>query len=133
MVLQHKHKDRIEIKKSYTDSDVRIKGNNGKLHQTFLNLLSNSMDAVEMNGKIDIETKSKENSIIIQITDNGSGIREDHLEKVLDPFFTTKPPGTGTGLGLSIAHSIIEEHGGNLSLQSKADQGTTALVKLPQK
>ena len=133
MVLQHKHKNRIEIEKSYSSGNVEIKGNNGKLHQAFLNLLSNAMDAIRKNGTIVIKTKTEKNTITVQIIDNGSGIKEDDMKKVRDPFFTTKPPGTGTGLGLSIAHSIIEEHGGSLSLKSKAGQGTTALVKLTKK
>lgn len=132
MVLQHKHKNIIEIERSFTDSDVTIQGNNGRLHQAFLNLLSNAMDAIEKTGRIDIESKANDAEVRVEIIDNGSGIKKEDMEKVLDPFFTTKAPGTGTGLGLSIAHSIIEEHKGNLSLRSEPGKGTQAIVKLPR-
>jgi signal transduction histidine kinase len=69
--------------------------------------------------------------LVTQISDTGEGIRKEHLEKITDPFFTTKEPGKGTGLGLSIAYSIIQEHKGILEFESEYGKGTMAKITLP--
>ncbi|MCJ8313930.1 MAG: GHKL domain-containing protein [Saccharospirillaceae bacterium] len=89
-----------------------------KLTQVFINLLNNAIDASQNGQNILIDTQINDFSIIIDITDYGQGIKEEHLEQVFDPFFTTKSVGSGTGLGLSLAYGIIEEHSGQLSVQS---------------
>ncbi|MFK7971377.1 MAG: 7TM diverse intracellular signaling domain-containing protein [Bacteroidia bacterium] len=132
LMLQKKHKDRIIISKDYTSTPVIVRGNSGKLQQAILNLLSNAMDAISEEGKIGIETKVIDDEISVTIGDNGYGIPQENLKKVMDPFYTTKPPGTGTGLGLSITQSIIQEHHGNLSITSRVDTGTSVLLRLPQ-
>jgi len=132
LVLQQKHKDRIEIIKKYKADESVISGNNGRLHQAFLNILSNAIDSISEKGKIIIHTKSKNNRVDVLIEDNGCGIGRENYEKITDPFFTTKPPGKGTGLGLSITKSIINEHDGKLSFQSEIDKGTIFTIELPK-
>lgn len=132
LMLQNKFKDRIIITKEYTDTPAEVPGNNGKLHQAILNLLANAVDAISEKGEITIETKSQKDRLNIIISDNGCGISGENLKKVMDPFFTTKPPGEGTGLGLSITHSIIQEHEGSLTLQSTPDAGTKVKISLPK-
>ena len=68
---------------------------------------------------------------MIRIADTGSGIKEEHRERVFDPFFTTKPVGEGTGLGLSITYSIVKKHSGTLELTSGENGGTVAEIRLP--
>ena len=131
LVLHHKHKDRVRIRKQF-DADTRIHGNIGKLHQVFLNLISNAIDAIDGEGTIEISTKSTKDNLIVAITDNGRGIEPENLEKIMDPFFTTKAPGQGTGLGLSISKTIIDEHGGKIEVQSEVQKGTTFTVQLPK-
>jgi signal transduction histidine kinase len=132
LMLQNKYKDRIMITKEYTDRPAKVLGNNGKLHQAILNLLSNSMDAISEKGEIKIETKFQKDRLNIVIGDNGCGIPREDIKKVMDPFYTTKAPGVGTGLGLSITHSIIQEHEGSITITSEVDKGTQVAIWLPK-
>ncbi|MEM1171927.1 MAG: AAA family ATPase [Cyanobacteria bacterium P01_H01_bin.35] len=114
----------------------------GQLNQVFMNILNNAIDALlrteddrklpTTQPEIRIHTALHENSISIQISDNGFGIKEEVLSKVFDPFFTTKPIGQGKGLGLSVSYQIVvEKHGGRLTCQSAPDQGATFVVNIP--
>lgn len=126
-------KDKIDVKKNYTTQNVTIEGNLGKLHQVFLNILNNSIQAIERKGDILVQTKLIDSSVEIRITDTGYGVSEQNLSKILNPFYTTKQPGEGTGLGLSITFSIVKNHMGSLEFESKEDEYTTVIVKLPIK
>ncbi|MBF0444419.1 MAG: response regulator [Magnetococcales bacterium] len=103
----------------------------GQLNQVFTNLLLNSVQAIAEKGIITIESTRDKDSVIVKISDTGSGIDEKDLPFVFDPFFTTKPVGKGTGLGLSISHGIIHEHNGSIVVQSHKGQGTTFTIRLP--
>lgn len=70
---------------------------------------------------------------MVEVIDNGSGIAKENLPYVVDPFFTTKPPGQGTGLGLSITYSIVKDHKGVMEIESEVDKGTRVIVTLPVK
>ncbi|MEH6347092.1 MAG: ATP-binding protein [Bermanella sp.] len=105
--------------------------NSGELSQVILNLLVNASDAIQDKGEITITSEYMEDYIQIQISDNGSGIKEKDLIRLFDPFFTTKEVGKGTGLGLSISHNIIEKHGGILSVASQVNEGTVFTIMLP--
>jgi len=128
IILHNKLKHRIELTKEYSDEPLIIKGNIGKLHQVFINVLTNALYAIENKGAIRITTKKDNKNIIITIADNGCGIATEHIKQITDPFFTTKPPGEGTGLGLSISHSIIKEHKGTLEFESEAGKGTNVII-----
>ena len=112
-----------------------IMGNAGKLIQVFTNLLINGGQAIDSNqpdsGKIRVKTYTKDHKILIDISDNGKGIATDSIDKIFNPFFTTKPVGEGTGLGLSICYDIIKEHAGDIRVVSAIQQGTTFTVELP--
>jgi PAS domain S-box-containing protein len=131
IMLHNKYRKNIEIIKKYENSEPTIKGNVGKLHQTFLNILSNSIQAIKDAGKITITTKTTDDHIQVRIADTGSGIPKKYLNKIGDPFFTTKDPGEGTGLGLSIAFSIIKDHNGTITYSSEVGEGTTVLIEFP--
>jgi len=90
------------------------------------NILSNSVAAVDGQGEIDVSLSSDPEFITIQIKDSGPGIPDENLEKIFEPMFTTKK--TGTGLGLVICKSIVEQHGGTISVSNKP---TTFTIKLP--
>ena len=107
--------------------------NAGKLNQVFLNLLVNAGQATSENGVITIGTHVDGDDVIIRIADNGSGILEENLTAIFNPFFTTKPVGEGTGLGLSISYNIIEQHGGQITVKSDTDVGTEFTIRLPIK
>lgn len=124
-ILNNKIKDRVEITKELKD-EVIILGNIGEIHQVFINLISNSVDAITENGRLTIKTIVSAKKLVIEISDNGCGINPEDLNKITDPFFTTKAPGKGTGLGLSISYKIIEHHNGKLEFESEMNKGTVA-------
>jgi signal transduction histidine kinase len=102
-----------------------------QFQQVIVNILMNSMESIERDGEIRLETSydEKAQTILLRIRDTGRGIPEDTKLKLFDPFFTTKE--TGTGLGLSISHGIIQRHGGRISFESQAGKGTTFTIELP--
>lgn len=130
-ILQNQLSNNIAIIKQYTDSDIIIKGNVGNLHQVFINILNNSIQAISNNGTITIKTSFVDANVCIEITDTGEGIEAENLAKVADPFFTTKEPGKGTGLGLAITYNIIKKHNGTLEFQSEYGKGTSTKITLP--
>jgi C4-dicarboxylate-specific signal transduction histidine kinase len=131
-VLSNQYDQKIVIEKQYDDTLLTITGNCGKLHHVFFNILTNAFYALNGEGKIIIATSQSDNKIIVEIKDTGCGISEEHLERVTDPFFTTKDPGEGTGLGLSIAYSIIKEHNGKLEINSELSKGTCVRISFPK-
>ena len=155
MILQNRLKNKsdrpaINVIKEYGDLP-EIECYPGQLNQVFMNLLSNAIDALEMqinnsdrstknylntakNLEITIRTEvTDNNSVAIRITDCGPGISADIKKRLFDPFFTTKPVGKGTGLGLAISLSIIaEKHGGKLSCNSVLGEGCEFAIEIPQ-
>ncbi len=130
-LVVHQTRGRIEIERNYGDS-LLILGNEGQLNQVFMNLIVNAIQAIKAEGRIVITMGRREAGLAIDITDNGVGISEAAQLKVFDPFFTTKPVGQGTGLGLSISYSIVDAHGGRLSVKSAPGEGSTFTVWLPE-
>ncbi len=131
LILNNHTKNRIVINNKLESDEFTVKGNVGKLHQVFTNILSNSSQAITDEGKIEIASSKKNKCVEISIKDDGVGVNEENLQKITEPFFTTKAPGKGTGLGLSISHSILQEHKGNLEIESAEGIGTTVRVILP--
>ncbi|MDQ6786413.1 MAG: ATP-binding protein [Acidobacteriota bacterium] len=104
----------------------------GQLNQVWMNLLVNAAQAVSAKGgEVRITTRAHEDSVSVVINDTGSGIASEHLKKIFDPFYTTKPVGEGTGLGLSISFGIVERHNGTISVESNRAAGTSFTVTLP--
>ena len=103
----------------------------GQLNQVWMNLLVNAAQAVGDRGEVRIVTRFDGRAAHITISDTGCGIATEHLGKIFDPFYTTKPVGEGTGLGLSITYGIIERHGGSISVESVKGAGTTFRIIIP--
>ena len=122
---------KVEVEKDLARKKAIIHGNEGKLHQVFMNIILNAAQAVPDNGKISISTKVNQDEVIISIRDNGMGIPKENLLKITDPFFTTKPPGEGTGLGLFITYAIVEEHFGKIVVESEEGIGSEFIITLP--
>ncbi len=108
-----------------------LKGNAGKLQQVFLNLFLNARDAMESGGRLLVRTWSDHAGVRAEVADSGQGIAPENLERIYDPFFTTKGAKKGTGLGLSVTYGIIREHGGNIEVQSHPGEGTRFQIELP--
>src|SRR5678815_969057 len=94
-----------------------------------MNLIVNAIEAMPDGGTLSINSKWTEETLQLEITDTGQGIPEDQIKKIFEPFYTTKEQ--GLGLGMPYAKKIIEEHGGSLSLNSKAGEGTSIRITLP--
>ncbi len=133
IIIKSKTKDRIRVKKEYSETPLVIQGNTGQLHQVFINILLNAIQAIDDQGNVSIKTNADSHGARIEIRDTGCGIEKENLSKVTDPFFTTKDPGEGTGLGLSITYNIIKNHKGSLAIDSELNSGTIVTVLLPEK
>lgn len=115
------------------DPDVAVRGNPHDLQQVLVNLLLNAIQAMPEGGtiRVEAEVEADEERVRIVVADTGEGIEPEHVDEIFDPFFTTKEPGRGTGLGLSVSHSIIEQHGGRITVASAPGEGTTFTIRLP--
>ena len=101
-----------------------------ELREVFINLISNALNAMPDGGILTFSTWSSDDTVFISVSDTGTGMTEDVKKKVFDPFFTTRRP-EGTGLGMSTSYSIIEEHGGNINVESEVGKGTTFILSIP--
>ena len=110
-----------------------VMGDPVKLEQVFINILSNSVEAMPEGGKISIASLQNVDMIEVRITDTGCGISKENQPRVFEPFFTTKDIGSGTGLGLSMSYGIISQHHGFIELTSKPGEGTAVTIKIPAK
>jgi signal transduction histidine kinase len=131
VILHNETVNRIEIQKVFTGSSFTFIGNEGKLHQAILNILSNAVQAIHEKGKITISTWIQDQKVFIGFQDTGHGIKKDNLSRVFDPFFTTKAQGEGTGLGLSISYQLLQEFQGSIEIKSESEQGTNVIITLP--
>jgi two-component system, NtrC family, sensor kinase len=109
-----------------------VRGVAGQLTQVFVNLFTNAAHAMrERGGLLSIATSMTEGEVAVSISDDGHGIDRNHRERIFEPFFTTKTDGSGTGLGLSIVRSIVQSHGGRITVDGHEPRGTVFLVELP--
>ncbi|MBQ4862546.1 hypothetical protein J8L98_12695 [Pseudoalteromonas sp. MMG013] len=104
---------------------------NSELNQVYLNLLLNAVQSMHGHGEIIIRSYAKNNTIFIEVQDNGMGIAPSKINQIFDPFYTTKEVGQGTGLGLSISHAIVKKHQGEIHVKSKVNHGSTFTIALP--
>jgi two-component system sensor histidine kinase HupT/HoxJ len=114
--------------------NLSLRGNEGQIHQIFVNLIDNALDAVRKSAdpRIDIAARPAGEDIEIAVSDNGVGIADELFDKLFEPFFTTKTVGEGTGLGLWISYSIAREHGGALSAANRPGGGAVFTLRLPR-
>ncbi len=102
------------------------------MQQLFFNLILNALDAMPEGGGLAISIKQAGKFIEIIFKDTGTGIEESALDRIFDPFYTTKTPGKGTGLGLSICYGIIKDHNGTINVKSGKGEGTAFIIRLPK-
>lgn len=126
----------IKIIRQFTPHLPKIKVDIDQMHQVFINILLNAVDAMPQGGTItigieQIKTQHKKNYLQITFTDTGCGILKEDIKKVFDPFFSTKKRGGGTGLGLSVIRGIIERHNGTIRMDSEIKKGTSIIINLP--
>ena len=129
VILQHKLKQGITIKRDYSPNLPRIEAYASELNQVWTNIIDNATDAMNGKGEICLRTYAEDNYVVVEIVDNGPGIPETIRSRIFEPFFTTKAPGKGTGLGLHISHDIVvNRHHGQLLVESKPGEAKFKVV-----
>ena len=131
VLLSNKSKQACIKTEFQVGEQALIRGNEGKLHQAFLNILSNGLQATKFKGSLYVQTLLSDDHYEVSIKDDGEGIPEENMSKIDEPFFTTKAPGEGTGLGLFITYSIIRAHKGSIKVLSKLEEGAEFIIRLP--
>jgi len=135
-LLEHQLKvAKIEVQNALAPALPPIQGNTGRLQQVFLNLFLNAKDAMPGGGTLRVATLNGE-SVSVSVSDTGTGIAPEHIQRIYDPFFTTKTSPRegqprGTGLGLSVTYGIIQEHAGKIRVESQPGAGTTFILDFP--
>ena len=135
-LLEHQFKvAKVDVENMLSPKLLPIQGNAGRLQQVFLNLFLNAKDAMPGGGKLRVSTANGE-SVSVSVSDTGSGIAPEHIQRIYDPFFTTKTSpregqARGTGLGLSVTYGIIQEHAGKIRVESHPGTGTTFTLDFP--
>lgn len=134
LIQGHLRNHRITIVRDFSPDLPMIRVDRQQLRQVFLNLFTNASDAMSNGGTLTIKTSVPQTApgdICVEIADTGIGIAPADLQRVMDPFFTTKPEGKGTGLGLPICKRIVQEHHGTLEVTSEVGKGTAVSIALP--
>jgi len=129
-IVQPSFDKSLEIRTEWPNL-LPIYAERSSLSQVFINLCTNARDAMPNGGTLTIEAERKGRTIHVRFTDTGLGMDQAILEKIYDPFFTTKDPGKGTGLGLSTAYGIVKQHGGDIRIVTALHEGTQFEVLLP--
>jgi signal transduction histidine kinase len=135
-LLEHQFKTaKVQVQSELTPSISSIQGNPGRLQQVFLNLFLNAKDAMPGGGTLSVATTNGD-MVSVRVSDTGSGIEPEHIQRIYDPFFTTKTTpkegqNRGTGLGLSVTYGIIQEHAGKIRVESTPGAGTTFALDFP--
>ncbi|MBR9846767.1 MAG: sensor histidine kinase [Algicola sp.] len=125
-------KEQVKYIVKTEEDELWLRADPIQLTQIIFNLLMNGIYFSPKNGLITIETFSVKNSIVLKISDEGPGFKKDDLEKVFQPFFTTKPMGDGSGLGLSVVHGIVASHKGTITAENITNRGATFTITLPK-
>jgi PAS domain S-box-containing protein len=136
MRLDKRMKSTIEIAVSLDPTLPKTMVDEGQMSQVFINIILNALDAMPEGGKLSVTTRQDRDdqgreSIMIEFADTGSGIPEHDLQKIFDPFYTTKEVGKGTGLGLSLSYNIVKRFKGDIKVESETGKGTIFTIMLP--
>src|SRR6185503_5761911 len=134
LVRHHERFHKIKVERRFTESLPEMEANAKQLLQVFLDLMLNAIDAMDGEGTLTVGSAlnpERGDEVLVTIEDTGHGIAREDLQKIFEPFYTTKPPGRGTGLGLSICYGIVAEHHGRIMVESQTDRGSIFRVCLP--
>ncbi len=129
---QRLDEEKVDVRVNFPDPPPMVRAEEVRLEQVIVNLISNALDVLEgqADRRIDISAEVRAGRARLSVSDNGSGIAEQHRAAIFDPFFTTKPAGLGLGLGLSMSYNIVKDFGGDLILASTGPTGTTFVIDL---
>ena len=130
-LLEHQiQKVGVEVKMDLASGLPPVHGNAGKLQQVFLNLFLNARDAMDGGGVLAVRSWAEESGARVDVSDTGHGISPEHIQRIYDPFFTTKGSRKGTGMGLAVTYGIVQEHKGSIEVSSRQG-GTRFQLRLP--
>jgi len=123
--------NRISLEKRLSDALPSVLIDVNQMEQVFINFFMNALEAIQGQGQVSVRSfQDKDNQgVVVEIEDSGMGIPQEHLERIFEPFFSTKPK--GTGLGLAVNYGIIQKHGGAIKVSSQPGRGTTIMIRLP--
>lgn len=124
-------KQGVRVQTELTDGLPLVWGREGALRGTLMNLCLNAVQAMPGGGQLWVRTRLENDHVVVEVEDDGPGIPPEHVHRIWDPFFTTKPVGQGTGLGLSITQRIVADHGGRIRVTSPPGRGACFTVTLP--
>lgn len=126
----------IELKRIIFDENVQgslfTMADKDQLQEIFFNIIRNAIQATPENGKVSFSAKKKDGKLVVNITDTGQGIPDDKLDKIFNPFYSTKEKGEGTGLGLAIVRQLVYRNKGDIRVESQAGKGTTFMLEFPE-
>ena len=136
MRLDKRMKSSVEIAVALDPELPKILIDEGQISQVFINIIINALDAMPDGGRLQVTTRRNRDEsgaciVTVSISDTGVGIPQSELEKIFDPFYTTKDPGKGTGLGLSLSYDIVKRFKGDLHVHSEIGKGTVFTMQLP--
>jgi signal transduction histidine kinase len=131
VILRPKLKTGISVVREYQPDLPEIEAFGSELNQVWTNILDNAIDAMGGNGEIRIRAFARDADVVVEICDDGPGMPPEVRERIFEPFYTTKPPGSGTGLGLHISHNVVARHGGRINIRSRPGE-TCFEVALPR-
>ncbi|MBW1813312.1 MAG: PAS domain-containing sensor histidine kinase, partial [Deltaproteobacteria bacterium] len=121
----------IQISTSFATDVSNVYASRNQLRQVFLNMISNARDAMPEGGTLTVKTSTEKDNVKIEISDTGTGIKDEYKDKIFDTFFTTKDTVKGVGLGLSVCYGFIKDNEGDIAVDSKVGTGTTFTITLP--
>ena len=130
IMLHYRLKHGVDVVRKYDRSLPRIYARGSELNQVWTNLIDNAIDAMNGRGELVVRTAAEFGGVLVEIQDNGPGIPKEILDRIFEPFFTTKPVGDGTGLGLDTVHRIVQQHRGQVQVESRPGR-TCFQVRLP--
>jgi two-component system NtrC family sensor kinase len=131
LIRSQKPVKQVVIVEDLAEGLPRVDADMNQLQQVLINLSLNACEAMPNGGTLLISTLAQDDKVLVRLTDTGCGIKKEHLGRIFDPFFSTKPVGKGTGLGLSVSYGIIQQHGGSIEVESEEGKGSTFTVVLP--
>jgi len=132
LVMEKQMKEaNIKMETHFDDGIPEVMASTNQMRQVMLNMFKNAKEAMPKGGTLTVITNREDNKVLIRIQDTGIGIPEAIKDKIFDAFFTTKQKVKGVGLGLSVCYGIIKDHGGEITVESEPEKGTTFTIRLP--
>jgi two-component system NtrC family sensor kinase len=133
LINHHLEIHNVKLEKSYWRDEERIICDGNQIEQALIALMINGIEAMPEGGTLGVQTRDgKRDTVEILVRDDGTGIKEDDLPHIFEPFYTTKKDGKGVGLGLSVVYGIVERHGGLITVDSKLGEGTVFILSIPR-